>query len=106
MLAFLLPFLVNELFAGSMIFTDRGSNELRIADLDGSNVRTLISAAGTNVRGVAIDTATEQLFYADNGGNIIYRTQLDGSIQVFKLLPDTVSSSGTFLRLRLELITQ
>ena len=79
MLAFLLPFLVNELFAGSMIFTDRGSNELRIADLDGSNVRTLISAAGTNVRGVAIDTATEQLFYADNGGNIIYRTQLDGS---------------------------
>ncbi|MCZ6673937.1 MAG: hypothetical protein O7C75_13475 [Verrucomicrobia bacterium] len=62
-----------------MIFTDRGASIVRIADLDGSNLQTLIPSAGTNVRGIAIDLTTDDLFYADNGANIIYRARLNGS---------------------------
>lgn len=65
--------------AGKMLISDRGASRIRIADLDGSNLRTLIASAGTNVRGIAIDIKRNLLFYADNGGNVIYRAKLDGS---------------------------
>lgn len=81
-LVLILPLFLNEVFAGNIFFTDRGTNEVMIAGLDGSNPRTLIPAAGTNIRGIVIDVETEQLFYADNGGNIIYRTHLDGSSSI------------------------
>ena len=65
--------------AGKMVFTDRGAGLLRVANLDGSGLQTLIPSAGSNVRGVAIDIPTDSLFYADNGADIIYRARLDGS---------------------------
>ena len=65
--------------AGKMLISDRGASRIRIADLDGSNLRTLIPSAGTNVRGIAIDMNRDLLFYADNGGNVIYQAKLDGS---------------------------
>ena len=65
-----------------MIFTDRGASIVRIANLDGTGLQTLIPSAGSNIRGVAIDLDTDDLFYADNGANIIYRTRLDGSGRV------------------------
>ncbi len=65
--------------AGKMLFTDRGSRIVRIANLDGSGLQTLIPSAGSNIRGIAIDIPGDDLFYADNGADIIYRTRLDGS---------------------------
>jgi hypothetical protein len=65
--------------AGKMLISDRGASRIQIADLDGSNLRTLIPSAGTNVRGIAIDVKRNLLFYADNGGNVIYQAKLDGS---------------------------
>jgi len=65
--------------AGKMLFTDRGARIVRIANLDGSDLQTLIPSAGSNIRGIAIDIAGNDLFYADNGADIIYRARLDGS---------------------------
>ncbi|MFP6871910.1 MAG: hypothetical protein VCA55_00230 [Verrucomicrobiales bacterium] len=65
--------------AGKMLFTDRGARIVRIANLDGSGLQTLIPSAGSNIRGIAIDIAGNDLFYADNGADIIYRARLDGS---------------------------
>ncbi|MED5418506.1 MAG: hypothetical protein VYA27_07370, partial [Verrucomicrobiota bacterium] len=59
--------------AGKMLFTDRGSRIVRIANLDGSGLQTLIPSAGSNIRGIAIDVPGDDLFYADNGADIIYR---------------------------------
>lgn len=70
---------IMETQAGKMLISDRGASRIRIADLDGSNLRTLIPSAGTNVRGIAIDIKRNLLFYADNGGNDIYQAKLDGS---------------------------
>ena len=70
---------IMETQAGKMLISDRGASQIRIADLDGSNLRTLIPSAGTNVRGIAIDIKRNLLFYADNGGNDIYQAKLDGS---------------------------
>ena len=68
-----------ESHGGKMLISDRGASRIRIADLDGSNLRTLIPSAGTNVRGIAIDRKRNLLFYADNGSNVIYQAKLDGS---------------------------
>ena len=65
--------------AGKMIFTDRSARLVRIANLDGSGLQTLIPSAGSNIRGIAIDIPGNNLFYADNGADIIYRARLDGS---------------------------
>jgi len=65
-----------------MIFTDRGASIVRIANLDGTGLQTLIPSAGTNIRGIAIDVETDDLFYADNGADVIYRSRLDGSNRV------------------------
>ena len=62
-----------------MLFTDRGARLVRIANLDGSGLQTLIPSAGSNIRGIAIDVPGNDLFYADNGADIIYRARLDGS---------------------------
>ncbi|MCP4847021.1 MAG: hypothetical protein GY899_03630 [Verrucomicrobiaceae bacterium] len=71
--------LIQSAGAGKMLFTDRGARLVRIANLDGSDLQTLIPSAGSNVRGIAIDVSGNDLFYADNGADIIYRSRLDGS---------------------------
>ena len=71
--------LIQPAVAGKMLFTDRGARLVRIANLDGSGLRTLIPSAGSNVRGIDIDIEGDNLFYADNGADIIYRARLDGS---------------------------
>ncbi|MFP6884820.1 MAG: hypothetical protein VCA40_10325, partial [Roseibacillus sp.] len=55
---------------GTMLFTDRGARLVRIANLDGSGLQTLIPSAGSNIRGIAIDVPGNDLFYADNGADI------------------------------------
>ena len=71
-----------SLSAGKMLISDRGANSIIITNLDGSDSRTLIPAAGTNVRGIAIDMSLNVFFYADNGTDVIYKANLDGSEKV------------------------
>ena len=65
--------------AGKIYFTDRGASQVMTANFDGTSLQTIIPSAGTNIRGIAIDVASDDLFYADNGGDDIYRARLDGS---------------------------
>ena len=61
---------------------DRGASSIIITNLDGSDSKTLIPSAGTNVRGIAIDMSLDLFFYADNGTDVIYKANLDGSEKV------------------------
>ena len=61
-----------------MYWSDRGANTIKRANLDGSQVETLISGLG-EARGVAVDYAHHQLYWVDNGTNKIQRSLLDGS---------------------------
>ena len=71
-----------SLSAGKMLISDRGASSIIITNLDGSDSRTLIPSAGTNVRGIAIDMSLDLFFYADNGTDVIYKANLDGSEKV------------------------
>ncbi|MCA9151561.1 MAG: hypothetical protein KDA92_19750 [Planctomycetales bacterium] len=61
-----------------MYWSDRGSNTIRRANLDGTIVETLVSGLG-EARGVAVDYQHEQIYWVDNGHNKIQRSRLDGS---------------------------
>jgi low density lipoprotein receptor-related protein 5/6 len=69
---------VSAVAADKMYWSDRGSNTVRRADLDGSNVQTLVSGLG-QARGIAIDVQNNMLYWADNGTNKIQRSLIDGS---------------------------
>ncbi|MCA9171801.1 MAG: hypothetical protein KDB23_29235, partial [Planctomycetales bacterium] len=61
-----------------MYWSDRGSNTIRRANLDGTIIETLVSGLG-EARGVAVDYQHEQIYWVDNGHNKIQRSRLDGS---------------------------
>ncbi len=61
-----------------MYWSDRIANTIRRADLDGTNVETLVSGL-KQVRGIAIDFENDMLYWADNGTDLIQRSRLDGS---------------------------
>ncbi len=61
-----------------MYWSDRGSNTIRRANLDGSDVQTLVSGL-SEIRGMALDLQHHMLYWADNGSNKIQRSLLDGS---------------------------
>ena len=58
-----------------MYWTDMGTDTIQRADLDGSNVETLIS--GVNSSSLALDAAEGKMYYATRGK--IQRADLDGS---------------------------
>jgi DNA-binding beta-propeller fold protein YncE len=61
-----------------MYWSDREANTIRRANLDGTQVETLVSGLG-EARGVAVDLVNHQLYWVDNGTNKIQRSLLDGS---------------------------
>jgi hypothetical protein len=65
--------------AGKLYFTDRAADVVRRADLDGTNVETLVELPGNNLRGIVTDTSTGKMYFCDNDEDIIYRANLDGS---------------------------
>ena len=83
----------DDLLAGKMYFTDRGASLVRRANLDGTGLETIISAAGTNIRGIALDLERGQFFYADNGPG----ENPDSDIADFQIL--TSHCSEVYLRL-------
>lgn len=78
---------VSSLHAGGVFWSDRGTGQLKRMAFDGSGLQTIIlsgevTAAGTNVRGIALDLANDRIFWADNGDDRIQRANFDGSASV------------------------
>ena len=68
--------------AGKLYFTDRGAGRVQRADLDGSNIETLVMLPGSNLRGITLNLPEGKMYFCDNGGDDIYRASLDGSDRV------------------------
>ena len=73
--------------AGGIYFTDRGASQLRRMNFDGTGLQTIslsgaVMSPGSNIRGLAVDTANDRLFWADNGENRLLRANFDGSSSV------------------------
>ncbi|MGC6459763.1 MAG: DUF5050 domain-containing protein [Akkermansiaceae bacterium] len=64
--------------AGKLYYTDREADLVRRANLDGSDVETLIELPDTNLRGIVIHRPGGKLYFCDNARNTIYRADLDG----------------------------
>src|SRR5829696_4568334 len=69
---------------GGVYWTDRGASQLKRMDFNGSNLVTIplsgvVSSPGTNIRGIAVDGASNRLFWADNGADRLLRANFDGS---------------------------
>jgi low density lipoprotein receptor-related protein 5/6 len=70
-----------DLARGKMYWSEeRGTNLIRRADLNGSNLETLVTTDQNNPGTVAIDSAAGQMYWANivDGGNI-WRANLDGT---------------------------
>ncbi len=74
--------------ADSIYFADEGTHSIRQANLNGSNVTTIVS--GLNApRGVAIDTTSQQLYWTDAFAHVIQRSNLNGTnVQTLLSLPN------------------
>lgn len=64
--------------AGKLYWTDlAGSGRIRRANLDGSNVETLIN--DVQAVGIAVDSVNQKVYWTEHGDDIIGRADLDGS---------------------------
>ncbi len=68
--------------AGKIYFTDRGAGRVQRADLDGSNIETLVTLPGSNLRGITLNLPEGKMYFCDNGGDDIYSANLDGSNRI------------------------
>lgn len=65
-----------------LYWTDRGAGKVQRSNLDGSEVETLVAfPAGSNLRGISVDTEGGRIYFADNGSGKILRVDLDGENQ-------------------------
>jgi hypothetical protein len=70
--------------SGGVYWTDRGASQLKRMNFDGSNLQTIalsgaVTSPGGNIRGIAVDGASNRIFWADNGSDRLLRASLDGS---------------------------
>lgn len=68
--------------AGKIYYTDRGAGLVQRADLDGTNIETLATLPGSNLRGIVINLPEGKIYFCDNDGDVIYRANLDGTNRV------------------------
>lgn len=67
---------------GEVFWTQRTSNEIQKANIDGTGmVATILSgaAAGTNLEDIVVDRTNNRIFWSDGGTGGIYSAALDGS---------------------------
>lgn len=64
---------------GGIYWTNRGAGLIERSGYDGTGRATVLSSAGTNVRGVALDLTNNLIYYADNGADILYKLNLNGT---------------------------
>lgn len=81
---------------GKIYFDDQNSEELKIANLDGSNVQT-VDTGGSRIYGIAIDNDLDVLYWSARDDGAIYKADLDGSNRV-ALRDDLSSPRGIFLK--------
>ena len=62
-----------------MYWTDAGTDRIRRANLDGSDIEDLITDGLSNPQGVALDVTDRKMYWTDWGTNTIRRASLDGS---------------------------
>ena len=77
-------------------FTGRidGNDTIKSADLDGSNVTTLVnSGLGTSI-GIAVDPAGGKIYWTDSGNDTIKSADLDGSNVTTLVNSDLTSPEG------------
>ena len=75
--------------AGSIYFADEGTHSIRRADLNGSNVTTIVSGLSAP-RGLAIDNSSQQIYWTDAFAHVIQRSNLNGT-DVQTLITTTVT---------------
>jgi hypothetical protein len=73
--------------AGGVFWTDRGTSQLKRMNFDGANLQTIalsgvVTSAGSNIRGIAVDVTSNRVFWADNGLDRLLRANYDGSSSV------------------------
>lgn len=68
--------------AGGIFWTNRGASLVERALYDGTGRTTVLASAGTNVRGIWLDLPSNRIWYCDNGGDVIYRMNMDGTSRV------------------------
>ncbi len=68
--------------AGGIYWTNRAAALLERSLYDGTGHTTVLASAGSNVRGIALDLSNNLIYYADNGTDILYRINLDGTGRV------------------------
>ena len=68
-----------DVSAGKMYWTDHGTDKIHRANLDGSQVETLISTGLDDPKGLALDVSAGKMYWTDYGTDKIHRANLDGS---------------------------
>ena len=68
-----------DVAGGKMYWTDDSADKIQRANLDGSNIETLIALGYGDPYGIALDVAGGKMYWADEGRNKILRANLDGS---------------------------
>ena len=63
----------------SIYWTDRRTDKIQRAALDGSHVEDLVTAGLANPQGIVLDAAGGKLYWTDWGTDKIQRANLDGS---------------------------
>ena len=62
-----------------MYYTDSGTNSIQRANLDGSNVRDIVTTGLSTPTDIAVDLTREKLYWTDSDTDKIQRANLDGS---------------------------
>ena len=68
-----------DVAGGKMYWADEGENEILRANLDGSNIETLVSHGLDDPHGIALDVAGGKMYWTDDSADRIQRANLDGS---------------------------
>jgi DNA-binding beta-propeller fold protein YncE len=63
-----------------MYWTDSQSDSIYRADLDGSDLETLLTLPGNpSPRGLAVDQINDKIYFANQGAGAVQRSNLDGT---------------------------
>ena len=65
--------------ATAVYWTDTGTNKIQWANLDGSQVKDLVTTGLVTLTGLALDMAGSKIYWTDAGTDKIQRANLDGS---------------------------
>ena len=70
---------IRDAGAGKMYWTDRETEKIQRANLDGSGVEDLVTSGLSGLAGLALDLGAGKMYWTDWGTNKIQRANLDGS---------------------------